>query len=263
MKKDPRPPQRPAPALGRRRLPGAVPVLPPHAWRAQLSPFLMLDYAGPAQFEPADTPRGVGEHPHRGFETVTIVYQGEVEHRDSPARGGEIGPGDVQWMTAAAGIVHEEFHSREFTRSGGTMRDGAALGEPAGGGQDAAPGYQNIAQRDDPGRAAARRCGHGARHRRRVRRPPRPGKHVHADRCVGRAAERGSPPRFDSPKATAWPGDPARHGAGQRPAGAREGSSSCSIARPGTSCRGQRRRDAAGARAASPSTSRSWATARS
>jgi redox-sensitive bicupin YhaK (pirin superfamily) len=84
-----------------------------------LSPFLLLDYAGPKEFSPTDTRRGVGEHPHRGFETVTIVYAGEVEHRDSSGGGGSIGPGDVQWMTAASGIVHEEFHGREFARRGG------------------------------------------------------------------------------------------------------------------------------------------------
>lgn len=86
-----------------------------------LSPFLMLDYAGPAEFAPAGRPRGVGEHPHRGFETVTIVYSGEVAHRDSAAGGGTIGPGDVQWMTAAAGVLHDEFHSPAFTRTGGTL----------------------------------------------------------------------------------------------------------------------------------------------
>ena len=82
-------------------------------------PFLLLDYAGPLRFAPAEAPRGVGEHPHRGFETVTIVYQGELEHRDSSGSRGKIGPGDVQWMTAAAGVVHEEFHSSEFTERGG------------------------------------------------------------------------------------------------------------------------------------------------
>lgn len=86
-----------------------------------VSPFLMLDYAGPTQFAPAKRPRGVGRHPHRGFETVTIVYQGEVAHRDSAGGGGTIGPGDVQWMTAAAGILHDEFHSEAFTRTGGTL----------------------------------------------------------------------------------------------------------------------------------------------
>lgn len=86
-----------------------------------ISPFLLLDYAGPAEFAPSKTPRGVGEHPHRGFETVTIVYQGEVEHRDSGGNAGRIGPGDVQWMTAASGIVHEEMHSRDFLAKGGAF----------------------------------------------------------------------------------------------------------------------------------------------
>lgn len=86
---------------------------------AQLSPFLLLDHAGPHVFAPAATPRGVEEHPHRGFETVTIVYEGEVDHRDSSGGGGRIRPGDVQWMTAASGLVHEEKHSAAFTRSGG------------------------------------------------------------------------------------------------------------------------------------------------
>ena len=86
-----------------------------------LSPFLLLDYAAPAVFEPAEVPRGVGEHPHRGFETVTIAYQGEIEHRDSGGNAGRIGAGDVQWMTAASGVVHEEFHGRAFTKKGGTL----------------------------------------------------------------------------------------------------------------------------------------------
>ncbi|HSM80238.1 MAG TPA: pirin family protein [Nodosilinea sp.] len=84
-----------------------------------ISPFLLLDYAGPANFPPTAARRGVGEHPHRGFETVTIVYDGEVEHRDSAGGGGIIGPGDVQWMTAAAGLVHEEFHGPNFAQTGG------------------------------------------------------------------------------------------------------------------------------------------------
>lgn len=88
----------------------------------QLSPFLLLDYAGPHHFLAGTGKRGVGEHPHRGFETVTVVYSGEVEHRDSTGRGGVIGPGDVQWMTAGAGILHEEFHSAEFTRTGGELK---------------------------------------------------------------------------------------------------------------------------------------------
>ena len=87
-----------------------------------ISPFLLLDYAGPHVFAPTTGRRGVGQHPHRGFETVTIVYEGEVEHRDSAGRGGVIGPGDVQWMTAGAGILHDEFHSQAFARDGGPMR---------------------------------------------------------------------------------------------------------------------------------------------
>lgn len=87
----------------------------------QLSPFLLLDYAGPENFSPTDTPRGVGEHPHRGFETVTIVYDGIVAHRDSTGSGGVIGPGDVQWMTAASGIVHEEMHEKEWAKKGGAF----------------------------------------------------------------------------------------------------------------------------------------------
>ncbi|MDB5342622.1 MAG: yhhW [Schlesneria sp.] len=87
----------------------------------EFDPFLLLDYAGPHRFAPAEAKRGVGEHPHRGFETVTIVYQGELEHRDSSGSHGTIGPGDVQWMTAASGVVHEEFHSERFARDGGTL----------------------------------------------------------------------------------------------------------------------------------------------
>ncbi|HTI88044.1 MAG TPA: pirin family protein [Alphaproteobacteria bacterium] len=87
----------------------------------ELSPFLLLDYAGPATFQPTNKRLGVGEHPHRGFETVTIVYSGEVAHRDSSGGGGLIGPGDVQWMTAAGGVVHEEFHGPAFAKNGGTF----------------------------------------------------------------------------------------------------------------------------------------------
>ncbi|HEY5894341.1 MAG TPA: pirin family protein [Chthoniobacterales bacterium] len=88
----------------------------------ELSPFLLLDYAAPHQFPPGKEKRGVGGHPHKGFETVTVAYQGELEHRDSSGGGGKIGPGDVQWMTAGNGIVHEEFHSQDFTRKGGTLQ---------------------------------------------------------------------------------------------------------------------------------------------
>lgn len=87
----------------------------------QLSPFFLLDYAAPGYFPPSDKPRGVEEHPHRGFETVTIAYQGALQHRDSGGNAGRIGPGDVQWMTAASGVVHEEKHDETFTKTGGTL----------------------------------------------------------------------------------------------------------------------------------------------
>ncbi|MBS1962657.1 MAG: pirin family protein [Bdellovibrionales bacterium] len=84
-----------------------------------LSPFLLMDYAEPTTFPPTEDRLGVGEHPHRGFETVTIVHEGEVEHRDSSGGGGKIAKGDVQWMTAASGLVHEEFHGTEYAKKGG------------------------------------------------------------------------------------------------------------------------------------------------
>ncbi|MGD9537314.1 MAG: pirin family protein [Alphaproteobacteria bacterium] len=122
-----------------------------HASHGQhVSPFLMLDYAGPAEFPPAERPRGVGEHPHRGFETVTIVYRGEVEHRDSAGNGGIIRPGDVQWMTAASGILHEEFHSHAFTRKGGTLEMVQLWVNLPAGHKGAAPGYQALLDRDIP-----------------------------------------------------------------------------------------------------------------
>jgi len=108
------------------------------------SPFLLLDYAAPETFAPSERPRGVGRHPHRGFETVTIAYQGGVEHRDSAGNHGVIGPGDVQWMTAASGIVHEEWHEREFTRSGGTMEMAQLWVNLPAKDKLAPPGYQDI-----------------------------------------------------------------------------------------------------------------------
>ena len=84
-----------------------------------LSPFLLLDYAAPYRFDPTTAQHGVGSHPHRGFETVTIAYQGEVTHKDSSGGGGTIKAGDVQWMTAGGGILHQEFHSPEFAHEGG------------------------------------------------------------------------------------------------------------------------------------------------
>jgi len=115
-----------------------------------VSPFLLLDHAGPMDFGPAERPRGVGEHPHRGFETVTIVYSGEVEHRDSTGAGGLIGPGDVQWMTAGSGILHDEFHSQEFTRSGGTLEMVQLWVNLPAEHKMTAPGYQTLVDADIP-----------------------------------------------------------------------------------------------------------------
>jgi quercetin 2,3-dioxygenase len=87
--------------------------------RPELSPFILLDHAGPARFDPAAHAKGVDWHPHRGFETVTVIYDGEVVHRDTAGNGGRIGPGEVQWMTAGSGLLHKEMHSDEFTHEGG------------------------------------------------------------------------------------------------------------------------------------------------
>merc|ERR1712086_201741 len=97
------------------------PVFGNLAFTNQLSPFLMFDYGAPKRFEPTSKRRGVGDHPHRGFETVTVAFQGEIEHGDRRGNRGVIGPGDVQWMTAASGIVHNEFHSDKFAKEGGTL----------------------------------------------------------------------------------------------------------------------------------------------
>lgn len=97
------------------------PVFNHLAFTNEISPFLMFDYGAPKTFEPTNKRRGVGQHPHRGFETVTIAYQGEVEHADSVGHKGKIGPGDVQWMTAGAGIVHEEYHSPKIAKEGGVF----------------------------------------------------------------------------------------------------------------------------------------------
>ncbi|WP_038051124.1 pirin family protein [Thioalkalivibrio sp. ALJ1] len=115
-----------------------------------VSPFLLLDHAGPMDFEPATQPRGVGEHPHRGFETVTIVLDGEVEHADSTGAGGIIGPGDVQWMTAGAGILHEEFRSRRFTRAGGRLEMVQLWVNLPSRYKMTAPGYQHLGVADIP-----------------------------------------------------------------------------------------------------------------
>lgn len=115
-----------------------------------VSPFLLLDYAGPFEFPPQQQRRGVGEHPHRGFETVTLVYQGEVSHRDTSGSGGTIGPGDVQWMTAGRGVMHEEFHSTAFSRTGGWLKAAQLWVNLPAAQKMTAPRYQAIAAADIP-----------------------------------------------------------------------------------------------------------------
>jgi quercetin 2,3-dioxygenase len=110
----------------------------------RISPFLLLDYAAPTTFEPTARRRGVGTHPHRGFETVTIVYEGEVEHRDSTGGGGVIGKGDVQWMTAGSGILHEEFHSTGYGQRGGPFEMAQLWVNLPARDKMTAPGYQAI-----------------------------------------------------------------------------------------------------------------------
>ncbi|MGH9784830.1 MAG: pirin family protein [Terriglobia bacterium] len=124
-----------------------------------LSPFLLLDFAGPTAFDPAKQHKGVGQHPHRGFETVTIVYEGEVAHRDSTGKGGVIGPGDVQWMTAGAGILHEEFHSEAFTQSGGTLDMVQLWVNLPAKDKMTAPGYQAIVNANIPSVTLAKGAG--------------------------------------------------------------------------------------------------------
>jgi len=110
----------------------------------KISPFLMMDHAGPTVFPPTKQKLGVGQHPHRGFETVTIVYQGGVSHRDSSGGGGTIGPGDVQWMTAASGLIHEEFHSEDYARQGGPFEMIQLWVNLPAKDKMSSPGYQGI-----------------------------------------------------------------------------------------------------------------------
>jgi redox-sensitive bicupin YhaK (pirin superfamily) len=125
-------------------------MLSHHAHGQHIDPFIMLDYAGPAKFEPTSARRGVGVHPHKGFETVTIVYDGEVEHRDSTGAGGLIGPGDVQWMTAASGILHEEYHSPAFAAKGGNFEMVQLWVNLPAKDKAAKPGYQTLLASDIP-----------------------------------------------------------------------------------------------------------------
>jgi hypothetical protein len=125
-------------------------LFPSNGIDEQVNPFLMLDYAGPSYFAPTQKRQGVGEHPHRGFETVTIAYQGAVEHRDSAGNAGTIFPGDVQWMTAASGVVHEEKHERAFAEKGGTFEMVQLWVNLPAAVKMSAPRYQGIAKEQIP-----------------------------------------------------------------------------------------------------------------
>lgn len=118
--------------------------------RGILSPFLMLDYGSPSQFLPTNKALGVGMHPHRGFETVTLVFQGGLEHRDTAGNQGSIGPGDVQWMTAGSGVLHEELHGKEFRKTGGTLQMLQLWVNLPADKKMTDPGYQTLLNADIP-----------------------------------------------------------------------------------------------------------------
>jgi redox-sensitive bicupin YhaK (pirin superfamily) len=125
-------------------------IIHPNGDPAVQSPFLLLDHAARRRFAPGTEKRGVGEHPHRGFETVTFAYRGEVDHRDSAGGGGRIGPGDVQWMTAGSGLVHEEFHSQRFTEQGGDFEMVQLWVNLPARAKMTKPAYQPLLDRDFP-----------------------------------------------------------------------------------------------------------------
>lgn len=131
-------------------------LFPSNGIEQQVNPFLMLDYAGPREFPPSTKQPGVGEHPHRGFETVTIVYQGHLEHRDSSGSAGSIGPGDVQWMTAASGVVHEELFEKDFATRGGTLEMVQLWVNLPRADKMSPPGYQTITADIIPSHGPAR-----------------------------------------------------------------------------------------------------------
>lgn len=125
----------------------------------RFDPFLLLDYAGPHEFSASNVKRGVDVHPHKGFETVTILYQGELAHRDSSGGSGQLGPGDVQWMTAGNGVVHEEYHGEAFTRSGGTLEMVQLWVNLPAKDKTAAPKYQDLRDAQFPRVALADQAG--------------------------------------------------------------------------------------------------------
>lgn len=122
----------------------------PYNFKQETSPFVMLDYNPPYHFPPTPHRKGVGEHPHKGFETVTVVFEGILEHRDSTGAGGVIGPGDVQWMTAGSGLLHEEFQTQEMSENGGVQHMMQLWVNLPAKHKEAKPGYQTIMNTDIP-----------------------------------------------------------------------------------------------------------------
>jgi quercetin 2,3-dioxygenase len=118
--------------------------------RPELTPFLLLDHAGPADFAPSAKQLGVGWHPHRGFETVTVVYDGEVDHQDTAGNGGRISAGDVQWMTAGSGLLHKELHSAAFSKRGGRFEVLQLWVNLPATSKMSAPRYQELPAKDIP-----------------------------------------------------------------------------------------------------------------
>lgn len=121
-----------------------------HLDMRRMDPFIMLDYNSKFDFPATDKPKGVGVHPHRGFETVTIAYQGSVSHHDSAGGGGTIHQGDVQWMTAASGVLHKEYHAEEFYKKGGIFQMVQLWVNLPAKDKMSAPKYQAIAHKDIP-----------------------------------------------------------------------------------------------------------------
>ena len=121
----------------------------------RMSPFILLDYNSPVAFTPSETPRGVGVHPHKGFETVTIAYKGRVAHHDSSGGGGVIGEGGVQWMTAAGGVLHKEYHEEAFSRAGGDFHMVQLWVNLPAKDKESAPKYQAITKSAMPRHALA------------------------------------------------------------------------------------------------------------
>lgn len=129
------------------RVHGFIPGVPRLSMQ-RMDPFLVMDYNSKHYFSPTDTPRGVGVHPHKGFETVTIAYKGSVAHQDSGGGGGVIHQGDVQWMTAASGVLHKEFHEESFSRQGGDFQMVQLWVNLPAKDKKHAPGYQTLKAKD-------------------------------------------------------------------------------------------------------------------